>query len=186
MGELFEGRGGLAGHVFFDESKSKGYFLVASVVVSGDLAAARSTVRGLLAPGQKRLHMKSEGDRRRRQILSAFTAIEVQAGVLVADPGHGTDLRRRQACLAGLVAMIAREGHSHLSLESDESQDARDRQTLAHLVRGSTCAPDFRYQHRRAVEEPLLALPDAIAWAYARGGDWKRRAQPLIRQVIDV
>jgi hypothetical protein len=133
--------------VFVDESKSKGYFLVASVVVSGYLAAARSTVRSLLALGQRRLHMKSEGDRRRREILSTFAAIKVQADVMVADPAHGTDLRRRQACLGGLVAMIAREGHSYLSLESDESQDSRDRQTLAHLVRGSDCIPDFRYQH---------------------------------------
>jgi hypothetical protein len=34
--------------------------------------------------------------------------------------------------------------------------------------------------------EPLLAIPDAVGWAWARGGDWRRRAQPMIGEVIDL
>lgn len=176
----------MSGHVFVDESKAKGYLLVASAVVPGELRAARVSVRSLLAPGQKRLHMKSEGDRRRKEVLASLTRLGVQADVMVADPSYQTDVRRRAACLRELVGMIAREGHSRLSLESDESQDPRDRQVIAGLVREFGCSPEFTYKHMRATEEPLLAIPDAIAWSYARGGDWRRRVEPLVRRVVRV
>jgi len=35
-------------------------------------------------------------------------------------------------------------------------------------------------------QEPLLAIPDAIGWAWARGADWRRRARALVSDVIDV
>jgi hypothetical protein len=35
-------------------------------------------------------------------------------------------------------------------------------------------------------DEPLLAIPDGIGWAWARGGDFRRRAQPMVVDVIDV
>lgn len=42
------------------------------------------------------------------------------------------------------------------------------------------------YLHERAAQEPLLAIPDVIGWAWARSGDWRRRALPLVESVIDV
>jgi hypothetical protein len=42
------------------------------------------------------------------------------------------------------------------------------------------------YRHATAHEEPLLWLPDAIAWAVGRGGDWRRRAEPLLEKVVDL
>jgi hypothetical protein len=35
-------------------------------------------------------------------------------------------------------------------------------------------------------KEPLLWLADAIAWSYAKGGDWQRRVNPLISGVTKV
>lgn len=44
------------------------------------------------------------------------------------------------------------------------------------------------YEHATATAEPLLAIPDAIAWAWAwaRGGDWRRRVQPVVERIIRV
>ena len=46
-------------HVFVDETKRRGYLLVASVVILGEVDALRRTLRGLVLPGQRWLHMKT-------------------------------------------------------------------------------------------------------------------------------
>ena len=43
-----------------------------------------------------------------------------------------------------------------------------------------------RYGHESAAAELLLCLPDAIAWSYARGGEWNRRIADLVVEVKKV
>jgi len=47
---------GVSGHIFLDESKERGYIIVAGVLLPEDLAAARKTMRTLVMPGQRRVH----------------------------------------------------------------------------------------------------------------------------------
>jgi hypothetical protein len=44
----------------------------------------------------------------------------------------------------------------------------------------------FSYAHVPPTTEPMLWVPDAIAWAYGNGGDWRRRAARLITDTVDV
>jgi len=62
---------------------------------------------------------------------------------------------------------------------------ASDRKLLYRATREAG-RPDLRYAHRRAAVEQLLALPDAIAWCWAKGGDWRRRIQPVVAHVREV
>lgn len=39
---------------------------------------------------------------------------------------------------------------------------------------------DLKYQHAAPHEYPLLWVSDAVAWCYSNGGDWMRRAEPLV------
>ena len=55
----------MSGHIFIDETKQRGYLLVASVVAAADLDLLRKIIRSLILPGQRRLHMKDENDRRK-------------------------------------------------------------------------------------------------------------------------
>jgi len=34
--------------------------------------------------------------------------------------------------------------------------------------------------------EQLLAVPDAVAWCWVRGGEWRRRVDPVVRLVRQV
>jgi hypothetical protein len=34
--------------------------------------------------------------------------------------------------------------------------------------------------------EPLLWLPDIIAWCYGRGGTWRDAVEPLVAEVIEI
>lgn len=58
-----------------------------------------------------------------------------------------------------------------------------DKKLLYRCVRELGCPDKLVYRHHRAHEEPLLALPDAIAWSRHRGGHWKKWVQPLVRAV---
>ncbi len=78
-----------------------------------------------------------------------------------AGRGHPTDLAAREACLRALIEDLAKadNGEVQLVIEQDET---------------------LEYRHRRANEEPLLALPDVAAWCWARSGDWRRRIKPIL------
>lgn len=71
----------MSNHVFVDETKRRGYLLVASVVVPGDLDPIRRTLRGLVLPGQRRLHMKDESESRKRSIATAIAQHRASAPV---------------------------------------------------------------------------------------------------------
>jgi hypothetical protein len=72
-----------------------------------------------------------------------------------------------------------------LVLELDETVVTWDRKLLYRASRDAGC-PDLRYEHRRAAGEPLLALPDAIAWCWAKGGHWRNRIASSVSDVQQV
>ncbi len=167
------------GHVFVDESKHRDYLLVAGVVVPSDLDAVRRTLRGLVMPGQRRLHMAKERDRRRRHIVDAIVAGGVTATVYDAGGGDRDELAAREACLRAVVVDAAVRSSPMLVLEQDDSLLWWDQQRLIEITREVGCRETLRYEHRRAREEMLLAIPDAIAWCWARGGHWRQQVEPV-------
>lgn len=172
-------------HIFVDETKRNGYLLVAGVVLHGDLAAARKVIRGLVLPGQRRLHMKNESDSRKRAIASAIVELSVQVTVYDAGKRYRNEQERRSACLRSLVGDAAARSASMIVLEQDDTLVVGDRKLLYRAVRDADC-PDLRYEHRRATAEQLLAIPDAVAWCWAKGGDWRRRVESVVVDVRDV
>jgi ribosomal protein L19E len=173
-------------HVFVDETKDGSYLVASAVVMPADLAAARRIVAGLLKPGQRRLHFTKESPARRRQIIDAMCRTGARARVYDA-AGHGKDHRAaRRACIDQLVDDCALLRARLLVLERDDSLEAADRRWLYERVRAAGCAETLRYQHQRAHEEPLLAIPDAVAWCWAKGGEWRRRVEPLVERVREV
>ncbi|WP_269306449.1 hypothetical protein [Aeromicrobium sp. HA] len=62
---------------------------------------------------------------------------------------------------------------------------SRDARVLASTLQERR-ATGITYSHQTLASQPLLALPDVIAWCWARGGDWRRRVQPVISEKRDV
>lgn len=174
------------GHVFVDESKERGYLLVAALVARDELTATRTLVRGLVMKGQRRLHMTKESDPRRRKITAALHGSGVHATIYDAGRRYRSELDARAACLTALVTDAASTGTSLLVLEQDESLLRWDRQQLIETTRAAGCRDNLRYEHRRPGSEQLLAIPDAIAWCWAKGGDWRRRVAPIVTTVRHV
>ncbi len=170
----------MSGHVFVDETKDRDYLLVAGVVIPPDLDPVRRTLRTLVMPGQRRLHMAKERDQRRRQIVDAIVASGVTATVYDAGRSHCTELAAREACLRAVVIDAAESSAHMLVLEQDDSLLWWDQQRLIEITREVGCRATLRYEYRRAREELLLSIPDAIAWCWARGGIWRQRVEPVV------
>jgi hypothetical protein len=129
-------------------------------------------------PGQRRLHFTHESDGRRKRILDAIA--ELQPTATIYDGSTHQRRQQREACLNGLVSNLATTGTRMMVLETDESVIDLDRKLLYQATRRYGCHETLEYRHLRAHEEPLLAIPDAIAWCWQRGGQWKLRAQEFV------
>ncbi len=132
----------MSGHVFVDESKYCSYLLVASVVVPADLDSVRSALRGLVLPGQRRLHMKNENDSRKRAIATSVVASGARATVYDAGNRYRTEWDRRSACLQALIVDVARRDDTMLILEQDDTPRGRRPQpALPPGAGGGLCEP---------------------------------------------
>jgi hypothetical protein len=159
----------VAEHLFVDETKERGFLLTAVRVRSQELDVARKAVRELVLPGQRRLHFTSERDSRRKRALDLL--LPLAAGAVVYDGSSQPRRRQRDLCLRQLVADAVVAGIRTIALERDDSIADLDRRLLYRQVRELGCE-SLEYRHFRATEEPLLAIPDAIAWCWRGGGVW--------------
>jgi hypothetical protein len=131
-------------------------------------------------PGQRRIHFVHESDGRRKKILD--TIAELAPVATIYDGSALPQRRQRESCLRAVVADLAAGTAGTLVLERDDSIVALDQKTLYRTVRELGCV-HLRYLHMRAYEEPLLAIPDALAWCWQRGGAWRSRVRELVSEV---
>jgi len=171
--------------VYVDESKRGGFLLVASIHAPEELAGARSLMRGLVLKGQRRVHMTKESDPRRKVLVATLVGAGIRANVYDAGRRYGHELDARQACLRAVVDDVAPHPGSMLILEQDDSLLNWDRRRIYAHTRAAE-ATSLRYEHRRAAADQLLGIPDAIAWCWSKGGDWRRRIAPVVAEVRDV
>ena len=175
----------MAAHIFADESKVRGLLLAAAIVMPAELAAMRTCVNALRLPGQRRIHFSSESDRRRKVIVGSLA--EGRARVILYDAtAHRDKKAARDAAIARLADDAAKMGAALLVIERDDSVADADRRTIRERLMQAGCHETLRYEHRRAHEECLLAIPDAVAWCWTRGGHWRRLANSLVTETIVV
>lgn len=133
-----------ADRVFVDESTARGCCVVATASASGSVQASEKALRGLLKPGQRRIHFKSGSDRRRREILARLCELDVRVAVwFVRDVA---DRKARPLCLAALTDTALRDGVAHFVIERDASLGRADRQRTAAALRAPPAA-ELRYEH---------------------------------------
>jgi hypothetical protein len=173
-------------HIYVDETKQRDYLLVASVHFSTELAGLRQVVRGLLLPGQRQLHLKDEKDGRKRTIAQAFVEAGVRATVYCAGPAYRNERERRGACLRALIEDHAEIADVRIVFDEDETMVRFDNQKLVEYTRTAGCRDTLSYEHKRSHTDPLLAIPDAVAWCWAKDGDWRRLIAPAVTSVRTV
>jgi hypothetical protein len=166
---------------YADESLRGGLYIVAVTLVStSDRQQLEKSTRRLLMPGQRRIHMKSERDSRRRHIISTLVDLKtIEAWVYLA-PRPAVPARNE--CIRSLVVDLLDVGVSELVLDqTDHEQARRDRATIQNVVAKERTK--LSYMHSAPVLHAGLQAADVIAWAYGAGGDWRRRVLPMIDRV---
>ncbi|MDT5036864.1 MAG: hypothetical protein QOE03_2049 [Micromonosporaceae bacterium] len=168
----------MSGHVFVDESKDRGYLQVGAALVSGDLVNARRAIRSLILPRQRRLHFKQESDARRGAIIGVILGLGVQ--IIIYDAASADNEKTaRRACLIELVADLAKNAAHRVVIERDDSVMDFDKRLLYREVRAAGVADTLRYDHMRAHEECLLAIPTPWHGAGPRAAGGGPRSRPL-------
>ena len=167
--------------LYIDESKSNGYVIVTAVVASGDVAQMRKSVAAMRRGGQRRIHFVKENDRRRREILSEFERMGVRATIYRAEGLSDADAR--ELCFGAIVADAVASAVDRIVLERDDSIEKWDRGVLYRELDARGMRHKITYSHDTSAGELLLCVPDAIAWSYARGGEWSYRIEALIIEV---
>ena len=161
----------MTNHAFIDESvRGANYCLCATLITEHGLAKARSHMRSLLVPGQRRLHFVSESPQHRRTLLRDIAKIPCQSTVHVGV--GGAQLDARATALKSLVVELVDGNVDRIVLDSRQGQDHRDRSVIAKTL-GNYGELRIQYLHLSSVDEPLLWIPDAVAWAWGRGRVWR-------------
>ena len=87
----------------------------------------------------------------------------------------------RGACLSAIVDDgAAGDVESLIVLDQDDTLIQFDRRLLYRSVHAIGREHDLHYQHRRSNAEQLLGIPDAFAWCWARGGQWRQLIRPAV------
>ncbi len=163
-------------HAFVDESTVRGYLLAAVLLPASALVASRRQLRQLVLPGQRRIHFTKERDDRRQRILDVIVTLKPH--VIIYDATSHSDARKGRAlCLTQLIADLTEARAERVVIETDDAAIASDRAVLYEAVRSYGVEDSLRYDHLRAREEVLLALADAVAWCWNKGGKWRSRIE---------
>jgi hypothetical protein len=171
-------------HVFVDESKANGYFLAAAAVARTNSSAVDKDLRKLARRGQSRIHFSSESDSSRRSLLSNLTTMDVRVQLYVVRGRSDRDARQR--CLEALVGDLAEAGASRLLIERDDSIMVSDRRIIRSSLEAHGYLDKLEYLHVAPTDYAMLWVSDAVAWCHQAGGDWIRRAAPLVGEITQL
>ena len=146
-------------HIYVDETKERGYVMVASTHLGPEVDAVRKELRSLVLRGQNRIHMAKESDSRRKAIIDTVIAAGVTATVYDAGRRYGDDHASRAACLRAIVDDMGTGQPTLLVLEQDDTLVRWDRQQLVELLHASGHRDTARYQAstreiRTAADDP--------------------------------
>lgn len=172
-------------HAFIDESYRREFLLCAVVIPSHSVSQARAAMTAHLRPGQRRTHMTKERDGVRKALLHEIAKLGPEAYVVAVRAPSLSMRRARDLALREVVGQLVELGVSRLIVESCD-QDRQDAQVIGDSLASLRAIGRMELHHLRPYDEPLLWIPDAVAWAFGKDATWRRRVEPLITRVIQL
>jgi len=158
--------------LLIDESKAKKYLLCVVELDQNAAPKSRLIVKSARLKRQNTIHFVSESTKRKKEILNVFANVEFRCvNYLVAGL---KEKQAREMCLRAMLADLDPGQTYSLIFDRDDNHFANDRRVIRSEVDSLGMLKSVEYFHREPSDEALLWLPDAIAWASARGGEWKR------------
>lgn len=136
--------------------------MVAVEYNSSDVAKSRREIRSLARPGQKRVHFKTESNASRKGFLRIVREQAPRAFVFSSELRSEPDARIE--CLQAICGHILESPTNCLIIERDASKELSDRHVLTEGLRNAD--PHLNWEIQSPHAEPLLWVPDAIAWCW--------------------
>ncbi len=158
--------------ILIDESKFKKYILCAVEIPQSQAPSARQTVNRARKKGQDSIHFVSESAQRKKQILGIYSSIELKCTNYVVK-GLNENIARK-LCIQALIDDLDTTKHYSIIFDLDVNHLQADRSIIAQALKNRSIVARVEYRHTEPKSETLLWLPDALAWTYAKGSDWKR------------
>ncbi len=158
--------------------------MAAVMVQPGNAAALRKLMVSLLMPRQGHIHFVNERASRRKQILDSLERIGARVRIYRC---RGLNpILARALCLSALLDDCARINATSLILERDDSLFKTDEIFLRQGLYRRGLKATLEFRHVGKSEEPIVWIADAVAWSYARGDEYKRKALTLIESDTEV
>lgn len=126
----------------------------------------------MAAPYARRFHAANERIERRLRALdlvstlpATFTVIEV--------PKFYPWPTTKEIGISSVITRAVEVGAARVVIERDDSNLACDRRVASAVTRKLAPARRPEYVHLRAFEEPLLWVPDLVAWCWSKDARWR-------------
>jgi hypothetical protein len=164
---------------FVDESFRKDYLVCAVIVETRHVSSARQEAVRLLRRGQSRVPMAKENAANRRSILGRVSKMSVIANVVTVSVANRSQRTARDLCLRRLIIELLEARVTRVVIESCD-QDRRDLQVIGDALAAAGRTGSLEVQHLRPHDEPMLWLPDVIAWAIGNTEAWRKLVATLV------
>lgn len=169
---------------FVDECKAGGFSLAAASIPCQDVPRLRAAVNSMRLPTQVRIHFVAESAQRRKSIMSALVDGGGISAKVYDARRFGDSKEGRDKAVARMAADQAAIPASRIVLETDDSAADADQVIIRQQLDKAGVTDQVGVDHMRARDEPLLAIPDALAWCFTKVGEWWKLAEPLIADVV--
>lgn len=171
-------------NTYVDESARSHYMLCGVNVNQQDLELIRSSLKALTLRGKSRVHMYEESRGRQKSVAREIARFDVSAWLISVSSSTVKQPESRFLALKSMAEVKSLKDSRIMVLENSNSM-RRDNRALNELSRSAHFQfPHYRHMNSR--HEPLLWLPDIIAWCYGRGGTWRDAVEPLVTEVIEL
>jgi hypothetical protein len=179
---------------FIDESGSyrsldpNTYILAAAIYDPEASEKASAAMRGLLLPGQVKVHWHDEDERRRRKLVNEVAALDGVGLIIVRNglPGE-KDERRRRLCGERMYYELQQRGVQNAVFESrGPADDRRDRTHLDTLKASRKIPGSFRVNHLAGRIEPLLWVPDILCGALSQARTGNDTYMERLGEMVDI
>lgn len=165
--------------IYVDESKDPAYIIAALVIQDPQIPKIRKILLASRRKNQRSIHFKKESPNRRKELIDLYVSHKLELVLFLS--GKKNAKAAREACFEELVKYSKEMNIGRIVIERDDSVFEADEKLLVKLISEAGCKGSIGFEHFYRHEEPLLWVPDSIAWCANRGGEWSRLARPLIK-----
>lgn len=173
-------------NVYIDESqRGNRYYICVVSVPESEMQTIRAFLRTSCPSGVSRIHMHATSQNLQRHLLRTIKDFNLDITLVATRKVRGdSHLAPRERCLCAAFAIAQSVSVRNIFLENSNSIHW-DKQLISRFI-NDTRQPMPYISHANPAFEPLLWLPDIVAWGYGRGGDWRTLTAPLLTGLVRV